>query len=57
MKIYDVSGRILKVIEGDFSRGYNEVSIESGDLNSAGVLYYQLDTPTDSSTKKMILID
>jgi len=57
MKIYDVSGRILKVIEGDFSRGYNEVSIEKGDLNNSGVLYYQIDTPTNTDTKKMLMID
>ena len=57
MKIYDVSGRILKVIEGDFSRGYNKVSIEKRDLSNSGVLYYQIDTPTNSDAKKMLMID
>ena len=57
LSIYDVSGRTLKVIEGDFAKGFNQVTINRSDLSGAGVLYYQLDTPTDSATKKMILVD
>ena len=56
-KIFDVSGKLLKYVEGDFARGYNEVSFESKDLQATGVLYYQLDTEGFSATKKMILIE
>ena len=57
LKIYDLSGRVLKQIDGDFAKGYNEVRISRDDLTGSGVLYYQLDTQNDSKTKKMILVD
>jgi len=53
--IYDVSGRTISQVEGDFAKGYNEVVINRADLNSAGLLYYRLDTPTNSATRKMLL--
>jgi|GEM_PF-5050215 len=56
LTIYDVAGRVLKVIEGDYSKGANQETINSSDLNATGVLYYQLDTPTQSATMKMIVI-
>jgi len=57
LSIYDLSGRMLKVIEGDFEKGYNEVNIDGSDLGSKGVFYYQLDTPNSTATKKMIVIE
>jgi hypothetical protein len=57
LTIYDVSGKVLKLVKGEFAQGYNEVTINRAELSGAGVLYYQLDTDTDSATKKMILID
>ncbi len=57
LQIMDVSGKLLKVIQGDFVRGYNEVKLNKQELQGAGVLYYQLDTANDTATKKMILID
>jgi len=54
--IYDVSGRVLKSISGDYTRGYNEITVKRGEL-ATGVMYYQLDTDTNSATKKMIMID
>ena len=57
LTIYDVAGRTLISINGDYAKGYNTVTINRSDLNGAGVLYYQLDTKHDSATKKMILVD
>ncbi len=56
MKFFDVTGKLLKVVEDQFSEGYNEISITRADLPAAGVLYYQLETETNSATKKMILM-
>jgi hypothetical protein len=42
-------------VNGDYAKGYNEVRLS--DIAATGVLYYQLDTPTDSATKKMIIIE
>ncbi|MFK8008923.1 MAG: proprotein convertase P-domain-containing protein [Saprospiraceae bacterium] len=55
--ISDISGRTLKVLEGDFAKGYNEVRIQSNDLSSTGVLYYQLESAEHIATKKMIILN
>jgi len=57
LSIYDVSGKNLKVITMDAARGYNQVDINRNELGAAGVLYYQLDTDTDSAVKKMIILE
>ena len=57
MTISDISGRALKVVEGDFAKGYNEVRIQSNDLSSTGVLYYQLRSAEHFATKKMIILN
>jgi len=57
LKIYDVSGRVLFSTQGNYAKGYNEVTVNRSDLNGAGVLYYQLDTDSDSATKKMIILE
>jgi hypothetical protein len=57
LTIYDVTGKVLKVVEGDYTKGYNQVSLKRGDLKVNGVLYYQLDTEAFTATKKMIVIE
>jgi hypothetical protein len=56
LTVYDVSGRVLRVVEGEFAKGYNEVTLNRSEVAGTGVLYYQLDTENDSATKKMIII-
>ena len=57
LSIHEVSGKILKVIEGDYGKGYNEVSVARSDLAASGVLYYQLYTEEHSATMKMIIME
>ena len=57
LKIYDVAGRVLRTIEGDYSKGTHQVNVNRAELNGTGVLYYQFDTEDYSATKKMILVD
>jgi hypothetical protein len=57
ISVYDVTGKVIKVVRGDYAKGYNEVSLERNELNSVGVLYYQLESGEYTATKKMILID
>jgi hypothetical protein len=40
--------------KGKFAKGENNVSLERALLNTTGVLYYKLETATDSATKQMI---
>ncbi len=53
--ISDAAGKLIKVIEGDYKAGYNEVFIDN--ISNIGVLQYRLDTATHSATKKMIVIE
>lgn len=55
IRISDVNGRLLKVIEGDFNQGYNELRLDRGDL-PAGVLSYTLESRDCSATRKMISV-
>ena len=55
LKIYDVSGRILKLQVIEAAKGFNSVEIEKGYIQATGVLYYQLETASEITTKKMVL--
>jgi len=57
LRIHDVSGKTVKLIEGDYDKGRNEILISKNELNATGVLFYTLETESDSATKKMIIID
>ena len=57
LSIYTVDGKVVKTIQGDFAQGMNNVVINRSEISAAGVLYYQLDTDTDSAVRKMIIIE
>jgi fungalysin metallopeptidase (M36)/fungalysin/thermolysin propeptide len=57
LTIFDVNGRALKVIEGNYNEGYNEIQISRSDLSATGIMYYRLMTNNGSVTKMMLLID
>jgi len=52
----DVTGRVMKVVKGDFVKGLNQISLSRTDLPSGGVYYYTLKFAEYSSTQKMVLI-
>ncbi len=56
LTIYDLSGRVIEVVQGEFNQGYNEVDINSADLSGHGVFYYQLEVANHTATKKMVLL-
>ena len=54
LTVYDETGRVLFTQKGDFAKGYNAISLDRAMLNTTGLLYYKLETATDSATRKMI---
>jgi len=56
LSIFDVSGKLLHEIKGDYKQGMNVEEINSSDLQP-GMLYYQLSTATETATRRMILLD
>ncbi|MBK9211856.1 MAG: T9SS type A sorting domain-containing protein [Saprospiraceae bacterium] len=57
VSIYDVTGKVLKVVERTFNKGYNSVTLNKGELPATGVMYYQLDAADFSAAKKMIILE
>ena len=55
VKFYDTAGRVVFTHEGTYSKGFNSFDI-SGDQLTPGILYYQLESKTHTSTRKMIVI-
>ncbi len=56
LTVYDETGRTLFTQKGDYAKGYNSVAVERALLDATGVLYYKLETATDSATKQMIQV-
>ncbi|MCB0707164.1 MAG: T9SS type A sorting domain-containing protein, partial [Saprospiraceae bacterium] len=57
LSVYDISGKTLKVMRGEFAKGYNTINIRSTELAATGVLYYTLETANETATMKMIIIE
>ncbi|MEO1626178.1 MAG: T9SS type A sorting domain-containing protein [Bacteroidota bacterium] len=57
ISLYDVNGRLMDRLEGEFAKGYNQWNVNSSDLPSSGIYYYTLETAGKSLTKKMILLE
>jgi hypothetical protein len=55
--ISDVNGKIIKTITSEFIAGMNQISLDKSILPSAGIFYYQLETPTRKAVKKMIIVE
>ena len=53
----DISGKVLRVFQGDFARGYNEFRVNRHELQASGVIYYRLTSDDNAATRKMIIIE
>ena len=56
LTITNAEGRVLKTIQGSFTKGFNTVVLQRAELE-AGVLFYQLKSNEFTATKKMIVIE
>lgn len=57
LKIYDTTGRVLKLEKLNGAKGLNSIKMNKTDFDAIGVFYYQLQSNEKTMTKKMILID
>ncbi|MBK8567217.1 MAG: T9SS type A sorting domain-containing protein [Saprospiraceae bacterium] len=56
LSIVDASGRLVKTVNGQYQKGYNEVRIQREELGfAAGILYYRLSSGTQTASKMMLL--
>jgi len=57
LTVYNVDGKAVKKIKGEYAKGLNKILLKRDDLDvSSGVLYYQLTVDDVIITKKMIAI-
>ncbi|MDH3243801.1 MAG: hypothetical protein OEM26_04225, partial [Saprospiraceae bacterium] len=56
LTIYDITGKVLRSVKGDYKRGYNEIKINKTSLGNTSVMYYQLQSGHFSETRKMIMM-
>jgi hypothetical protein len=57
LTLYDVTGKVLNVVEGHYGKGYNSIQIERTALPSAGLVYYELKTATNQAVKLMMVVE
>jgi len=57
LRLFDVNGRQLKVVTGDYQRGYNEVSLHAGELSGPGVYFYVLELDDTMLHRSLVLHD
>ncbi len=55
--VSDILGELIKTVEMEANKGYNEFIISSTDLKAAGVYNYEIISDFGQVSKKMILID
>lgn len=56
LTVYDVTGKVVKEVNGHFKSGYNTIRLTSRDIPTPGMLYYRLESGVYSATKKMMII-
>jgi len=57
LTLTDVSGKVLRVIQGDFAAGYNEFRVQRQELNTNGVVWYRLTADGFAATRRMVIIE
>ena len=57
LKVIDIQGKTVKVVRGQFTKGYNQIYLDKKSLGTTGILYYQLEAGEFIANKKMIVLD
>jgi len=55
LTIYDLTGKVVDVVNGEYASGYNQIVLKRKDLASDGAYYYHLQAGDFTASKKMIL--
>lgn len=55
--VTDITGKILKVISGQYTKGKYTIQLNKSELGAAGVLLYKIESGKYTDTKKMIIIE
>ena len=56
LKVVDMTGKVIAVVEAEFEAGYNAFELNAKNLPATGVVYYTLETADNTATKKMVIV-
>jgi len=56
INIFDINGKLIKTVVQEAQYGMNELQITKADVETSGVLYYELIANTHKISKKMLLV-
>lgn len=56
LTVFDLAGKTVAQRTGTFEAGLNTIQLDRNELNTTGVLYYQIESGSFSETKKMIVL-
>lgn len=56
LSVYDVNGRLIHSDKNFFEKGYNELTMNSEQLDATGLMYYTIETAFGTLSKKMLSI-
>ncbi len=57
LTVRDVKGALIYKVEGNYTKGSNQVTLKKEQLGASGVLYYTLETTEFTATKKMVILE
>ncbi|HLF62482.1 MAG TPA: T9SS type A sorting domain-containing protein [Saprospiraceae bacterium] len=55
LTVYDIHGRVVRIIDGNYAQGFNTIALKGRDLKTAGAYYYRLNAGDFTASKKLIL--
>jgi hypothetical protein len=56
LTVRDITGKIIREIQGNFEKGYNSVVLDGRQLPGSGLMYYTLKSGDYTTTRKMIVV-
>ncbi len=56
ISLTDAAGKTLKIIENDFTKGMNTISISRSEIAAEGIIFYSIETEFGLITKQMIVL-
>jgi len=56
MRLIDITGKVVLSQTATYNKGENQIIVNSKEINTQGVLYYQLETESNIANMKMIVL-
>ena len=57
MKITDVTGRVVKTIDREWNKGYNEVWLDKREVKATGILFYTFESKGFTASRRMVIVE